>query len=137
MDWRKRNLRRLIWGLIIILLVALYFFFDPSQYGWFPQCIIRWLTGFDCPACGAQRMMHELLHGDIVAAFFYNPFLLLFVLPIVTLYVIAYLIPHGKATRFKAIVYHPILILLIIVVAHLWWVFRNTELWLNIVAEYS
>ena len=75
--------------------------------------------------------------GDIVAAFFYNPFLLLLVLPIVTLYAIAYLIPHGKATRFKAIVYHPILILLIIVVAHLWWVFRNTELWLNIVAEYS
>ena len=42
-------------------------------------CPFRALTGFACPGCGTTRMLHHLLHGDVTAAFSYNPltFLLL------------------------------------------------------------
>lgn len=38
-------------------------------------CPFHVLTGYDCPFCGGQRMLIALLHGDIVAAFCFNPVL--------------------------------------------------------------
>ena len=34
----------------------------------FPVCPFRLLTGWNCPACGALRMTHDVLHGDLAAA---------------------------------------------------------------------
>ncbi len=36
-------------------------------------CPFHWLTGLDCPFCGAQRMFLALLHGNFVEAFWLNP----------------------------------------------------------------
>ena len=36
-------------------------------------CPLHWLTGLDCPFCGAQRMVLALLHGNVVEAFWLNP----------------------------------------------------------------
>ena len=36
-------------------------------------CPFRALTGWDCPLCGGTRMGGALLHGDIQAAFGFNP----------------------------------------------------------------
>jgi hypothetical protein len=33
-----------------------------------PTCILRLLTGFDCPGCGGTRAAWYLLHGDLPAA---------------------------------------------------------------------
>jgi Protein of unknown function (DUF2752) len=33
-----------------------------------PICPFRLLTGWNCPACGGLRMVHDVLHGDLVAA---------------------------------------------------------------------
>ncbi|ABM13628.1 MULTISPECIES: DUF2752 domain-containing protein [Mycolicibacterium] len=42
----------------------------------FPSCPFNALTGWLCPACGGLRMTHDLLHGDLAAAFVDNPFVL-------------------------------------------------------------
>jgi hypothetical protein len=34
----------------------------------FPVCPFRLLTGLNCPGCGALRMIHDVLHGDLAAA---------------------------------------------------------------------
>jgi hypothetical protein len=39
-------------------------------------CPFRALTGWDCPLCGGTRMGEALLHGDVQAAFGFNPFAL-------------------------------------------------------------
>jgi uncharacterized protein DUF2752 len=36
-------------------------------------CPFRALTGWDCPLCGGTRMGSALLHGDVAAAFAFNP----------------------------------------------------------------
>jgi hypothetical protein len=36
-------------------------------------CPFRALTGWNCPLCGGTRMGDALLHGDVLAAFGYNP----------------------------------------------------------------
>lgn len=40
-------------------------------------CPFRALTGWNCPLCGGTRMGSALLHGDVVAAFSYNPLALI------------------------------------------------------------
>jgi Protein of unknown function (DUF2752) len=42
----------------------------------FPVCPFRLLTGWNCPACGGLRMVHDVLHGDLAAAITDNIFLL-------------------------------------------------------------
>ena len=49
------------------------FIFEPGKSGFFPVCPFRALTGFACPGCGSTRGMHALVHGDVVAAFKFNP----------------------------------------------------------------
>ena len=40
-------------------------------------CPFRALTGWDCPLCGGTRMGDALLHGDVGAAFGFNPLALI------------------------------------------------------------
>ena len=42
----------------------------------FPVCPFRLLTGWNCPACGGLRMIHDVLHGDLAAAIADNVLLL-------------------------------------------------------------
>jgi hypothetical protein len=48
-------------------------FFDPATSGLFPPCPLRYLTGWYCPGCGSLRALHQLLHGNLGAAWALNP----------------------------------------------------------------
>jgi hypothetical protein len=51
---------------------------DPhSPDSVYPQCPFKWLTGWNCPACGGLRMTHDLLHGHLAASINDNVFLLI------------------------------------------------------------
>ncbi|MBQ0985395.1 DUF2752 domain-containing protein [Streptomyces sp. F63] len=55
---------------------------NPHEAGqWLLRCPFNWLTGLDCPTCGATRMVYDLMHGDVVAAFHDNAALLVLGLP--------------------------------------------------------
>jgi hypothetical protein len=51
----------------VVLLV-----FDPATADFFPPCLFRSLFGFQCPGCGSLRAAHQLLHGDLAAAWALN-----------------------------------------------------------------
>jgi len=63
--------RILLWVLAIAALVALYLL-DPETSRVFLPCPFHWLTGLECPGCGSQRAMHDLLHGRVGEAFEHN-----------------------------------------------------------------
>jgi hypothetical protein len=52
--------------------------FDPATSGVFPPCPVRYLTGWYCPGCGSLRAMHQLLHGNLRAAWAMNPLTVMF-----------------------------------------------------------
>ncbi|MDE7152948.1 MAG: DUF2752 domain-containing protein [Muribaculaceae bacterium] len=62
-------------GAVGVVLLALYYLFDPSEAGFFPPCPSHLLTGYDCPGCGTQRALHALLHGDLRGFVHYNAML--------------------------------------------------------------
>src|SRR5229473_426347 len=53
--------------------IAALDFFDPATSGLFPPCPLRYLTGWYCPGCGSLRAIHQLLHGNLHAAWALNP----------------------------------------------------------------
>lgn len=77
----SRRLKTLIWaaglGFALAAGLAMFFWFDPARHAFFPACLFHRLTGLNCPGCGAQRAVHELLHGNFLAAARDNALLLL------------------------------------------------------------
>lgn len=63
------------------------YFFNPAQNGFYPRCLFKYATGLDCPGCGGLRATHQLLHGQIAAAFSLNPLMVL-LLPLAVLLLI-------------------------------------------------
>lgn len=60
-----------------VLSAAILFWFDPSHYHFYPTCLFYRTTGLMCPGCGSLRALHQLLHGNLAAAFRFNPLLVL------------------------------------------------------------
>ncbi len=59
----------------VVVAVTVLFFFNPVEHGFFPACLFHKLTGWNCPGCGATRAAHELLHGNLAAAWRNNALL--------------------------------------------------------------
>ncbi|MCG7593467.1 DUF2752 domain-containing protein [Mycobacterium sp. PSTR-4-N] len=91
---------------------------DPHSSGFgFPPCPFKELTGWNCPACGGLRMTHDVLHGDLAAAWVDNAYVLIG-LPLL----LAFLV--GRRARGKSVPATPLL-LVIAVSAIAWTVARN------------
>ncbi len=80
--------------------VALLYFLNPAQHGFYPRCFFKMATGLDCPGCGGLRATHQLLHGNIREAFLLNP---LFVasLPIAGFFVLRALIERATGRKWR------------------------------------
>lgn len=52
---------------------------EPGPRSMYPPCPFRWLTGLECPGCGALRALHALTQGDIAGAWALNPLFVVFV----------------------------------------------------------
>jgi Protein of unknown function (DUF2752) len=55
---------------------------DPARPGHYPSCPFHLLTGKYCPGCGGLRALHDLLHGQLIAAISSN-LLVVLALPVV------------------------------------------------------
>lgn len=97
--------------------------FAPADNRWFPQCVFHQLTGLDCPGCGSTRALHALLHGDVAAAWRFNP--ILFVFAAVALCA-APSLARGEEPRFYKT---PWFGWTSVVVVTGYWIVRNTPLW--------
>src|SRR5258708_7721801 len=64
-------------AVVIVAAAGILFFFDPAEHAFYPVCFFHRTTGLLCPGCGSLRALHQLSHGHLVAAFRFNPLLML------------------------------------------------------------
>jgi hypothetical protein len=72
--------RRILWFVALTGLGAaclVVFLFNPEQYHFYPQCLFHQVTGWECPGCGGLRATYQLLHGNLAAAWGFNPLVVL------------------------------------------------------------
>ncbi|MGH9929780.1 MAG: DUF2752 domain-containing protein [Pyrinomonadaceae bacterium] len=123
----RRFTALLIW-LSIALGATYLFIFEPGRTGFFPACPFRMVTGFACPGCGSTRGLHRLLHGDLIAAFEFNPLMVLslpFLLYAIMRYTAAAVSGRPLQKHFVNAKY----IWMLFAVIMSFWVFRNTGLY--------
>ncbi len=120
----RRSSVFLIWLTIAAGSVVL-FVLEPGQSAFLPGCPFRRLTGLTCPGCGTTRGLHQLLHGNLSAAFQLNPFLIL-ALPFLLFVLLNYTntVLRGKPIRRNTLPAGYIWALFGVVL--FFWVFRNT-----------
>lgn len=74
---RQPRLKQIIFSVAAAAVLAFYYFADVySSSPLIPKCPVYTFTGYDCPGCGLQRMIHSLLHADFAGAWQANAFLL-------------------------------------------------------------
>lgn len=71
-------------SLMLVAVVFMFYTFDPGDMPLFPKCPFLLVTGYECPGCGSQRAVHDLLHLDLKGAFSQNA-LILFLIPYILL----------------------------------------------------
>ncbi len=119
----KRRVFTLLGIVVLISLALFYFMVDPEMSRIMPQCVFHRLTGYDCPGCGSQRMIHSLLHADFRSAWNHNPFLMIMI-PVILFYTWLDLFP-GKTPRLFRIFHSPLMIAGLGAAIILWGVLRN------------
>ena len=77
MNWLKKNSTIVTMiGFIIFMTIVLfcYQYYDPTYSDIAPKCVIKNLTGYNCPACGCQRLLYQWAHGNFIEGLRYNYF---------------------------------------------------------------
>ena len=75
MAFSKSDPRGLTWiflGVATLACAVVLFCFDPAVAGFYPICMFHRITGLQCPGCGGLRAAHQLLRGNIAAAYHLN-----------------------------------------------------------------
>ncbi|WP_144036569.1 DUF2752 domain-containing protein [Sphingobacterium psychroaquaticum] len=118
----------LVGGLTMLFLGFAYIYkqYDPETSAWFPKCPMKSLTGLDCPGCGSQRALHQLLNGHLKEAFQQNALLIPFI-PYLTLgYGYRFIKnPNARILKWRKILFGESAIKVLIVVILLYSIYRN------------
>jgi len=66
---------RALWVALAVLVLAFgaHMLRETGGAGWMPGCAFKKVTGLDCPGCGMTRATYAALHGNLGAAFHFNP----------------------------------------------------------------
>lgn len=72
---QTRRIAAALAALAVACLAGLLFFFNPEYPRLYPPCVFHHLTGWHCPGCGTARGLHALIHGRLVQALAFNPFM--------------------------------------------------------------
>ena len=121
----KTRLGVLLFWLSLAAASGYLLLFEPGKSGFFLACPFRKITGFTCPGCGSTRAMHRLIHGDVIAAFQFNPLFVL-ALPLLLYVLVRYTDAaiRGKTLNPNKLDAKYIWVLFVVILS--FWIFRNT-----------
>ena len=111
---------KFIVGILVLLLVSLYYFFNPTVSNFFPKCPFYIMTGLFCPGCGSQRAVHDMMHLNIFEAINHNALMFFTFTFGIGLYL------YSKK-KFSDLIYHPKSPLIIFGIIFLFGVLRNLD----------
>lgn len=120
----KRKYGKLVLITLLLIVVAvIYFVCNPASITIFPKCAFFQLTGLQCPGCGSQRDIHQLLHGNLVEAMHYNAFLVMCIPWLLTI-LAAHFSKTERKERLNRIFLHKNVVNMYLILFFCWWIYR-------------
>lgn len=122
--------QRNIWWRVAVIVVVVaigigLYWVNPSEAWFAPKCPFKWLTGWDCPACGSQRAIHQLLHLRPGTAFSYNPFLVVSLPYVGCMAFLTWFAPKDRFAGLRRVCFNHTVVLTYTAAVTLWWIARN------------
>ena len=121
---KRRLVINSIAGILIVSAIVLYYNVNPAESVMMPKCVLKQITGYDCPSCGVQRAFYALLHGEFIDALSYNFFFVISV-PYFLLVLYYTIFKKNRKGRVGKIVLGRNAIFVYIVLYFAWWIVRN------------
>lgn len=116
----------IILSIVIILLgvLSLYFFWNPSEHNIFPKCPFYSYTGIYCAGCGSQRAIHQIMNGHIITGIRHN-YLLIIVFIVLSYKAILFILNKVYNKSYFDIFHKPVATKIILAIVLLFWILRN------------
>jgi len=89
-----------------------------------PSCLLKYLTGLDCPGCGGTRAFYYLLHGNVSAAARHH-LLFVFAVPFLTYLYVSWVAETVFGRKLPKIQLSPFAVGMFLAVWGAWSVARN------------
>jgi len=115
----KRSILFICCMSILISTSCLIYFYSPTEYTFYPPCILKMVTGLDCPGCGGIRALYNLLHGQFLRAADYN---LLFVTILPLLFVTLVAQQTFPSQKILSSINKPVVFVILVCI---FWLLRN------------
>lgn len=117
------------WIFILIIIIFIGIFYkitNPYEVKFLPKCAFFTFTGYQCPGCGSQRALHDLLNFKILEALKENSLL---VLSLPYIFFGAYLdLKKEKPQKLQKIqskLYQDKALIVVFFIILFFWIFRN------------
>lgn len=115
----RRTTIAIILVVIVVGLIVFYHYFDPTYSLYAPKCLLKSLTGYDCPGCGCQRLLYHWANGCFCKGIRYNYFFLIAIIYIV------FILIGGKVHVFQRFCTNRYVMGSFIALYIAWWIVRN------------
>lgn len=119
---RRLIISSAVLGAVAVLSVV-YYYIDPMTV-MAPKCPFKFLTGWSCPACGAQRALHSLMHLHFAEAIKHNLFLIVG-LPYLLLVAFVKVAGEERFPKITTLAYSQITAFVYVALFFAWWIVRN------------
>jgi hypothetical protein len=114
-----------VFPLVIVALFVLYSLANPMCERFPIKCPWNLLTNTQCPACGFQRALHALLHGEMSKALAYNYFFILSIPYALLAIASTWYNFHHVFDKLKVVVFHHYTLYCYLILYFAWWIIRN------------
>lgn len=119
----RKNLFSLVFLFAVVAAALVLYANPPGNNKYYPPCVFKKMTGYDCAGCGSTRACYHLLHGNMKQAANHNSLLLL-LMP-----VMAIGLAHTLSGRLSVLwqkINKPLFFLILLLI---FWVTRNIPIY--------
>ncbi|QIY84146.1 DUF2752 domain-containing protein [Chryseobacterium sp. NEB161] len=125
--FNKKNVGYIIVVAFVVVIIAVYYFLNPSDSSLFLSCPLKSVTGYDCPGCGSQRALHALLHGRFAEAFGFNPLFVISIPLVLLILLISWINQYRSADKQILFYRSKAFLIIVLIIVLLFSLFRNTD----------
>lgn len=112
-------------SLLLVAFAFMFYLFDPEEMAVFPRCPFLLATGYECPGCGSQRAIHDMLHLDFKSAFSQNA-LILFLFPYLLFgFYLAFFNGKHRFPKWEKLLFGKWVAIFVVSGIMIYWVVRN------------
>lgn len=108
-----------------MIVVFLFYSFNPESVSIFPKCPFLFATGYKCPGCGTQRAIHNMLHFRFMDAIRHNVFIV-FAIPYIFMGAyIEYFGGKDKHPKISEVLFGRWSAVVVLAIVIVYWIGRN------------